>query len=192
MSYVTTVFKAYTSKVLEATDVYLPLDTAALTDLLQLLSTPGSYTYLTLQDNTNIETVKAYAESGYILLNRGLSGTTAVKHPFGTCVTSVSPTIAQVIRDLICCSDSTETALTIKSSLGGGTVNHTYMGWIYCEGALPITITVTGAPAWATVTKKDNLVTITGTPTEKGTSTLTCNASNTDGNITATLTLTIT
>ena len=189
MSYVTDVFQAYTSKVMEASDVYLPLSKEAETDLAKILSTSGSYTYLTLKDNASVETVKAYAENGYIILCRGLGGTTATKHPFGTCVTSVSPTVAQVIRDLVCCSNSEDTKITINSSLGGATKGSAYTGWIYCEGTSPLTINVTGVPSWGTVTKKDNMVMITGTPTETGTFTVICKVTNDEGSLTKNLTL---
>lgn len=191
MSYVTDVFQAYTANSMEATDVYLPLSSEAATDLGKILSEDGAYTYLTLKDNVSVETVKAYAENGYIILCRGLGGTTAVKHPFGTCVTSVSPTVAQVIKDLVCCSNADNTELTIKSSLGGGTKGEAYTGWIYCTGTKPLTITVTGVPDWGTVKKKDNMVMITGTPTATGSSTVVCKVTNAEGSLTKNLTLTV-
>ena len=191
MSFTTDIFQAYTSNSMEASDVYLPLSSEAATDLARILAEDGSYTYLTLKDNVNYETVKAYAQNGYIILCRGLGGTTATKHPYGTCVTGVSPTIAQVIKDLLCCSNSDEAELTIKASLAGGTKGEAYTGWIYCTGTPTLTITVTGVPSWGTVTKKDNMVMITGTPTASGTSTVICKVTNSEGSLTKNLTLTV-
>ena len=98
--FVTSNFIAYTSKSIEAADVYLPLSKEAEAELMQLLtSTTDAYTYLTLKDNVNIETVMAYVENGYILLCRGEAGTQAVKHPYGTCVSTVPTTFSKVIED---------------------------------------------------------------------------------------------
>ena len=97
MAFVTESFQAYTSAVMNAEDVHLPLATAAYADLLALLNTSGSYTFLTLRDGSYMETVKAYASGGYVLLERGQGGTTARKFSYGTCVTTVSPTIVESI-----------------------------------------------------------------------------------------------
>ena len=101
MAFVTDIYQAFLSEVLDASSVYLPLAPSPYADLLNILSDKDSYTYLTIKDDTHMETVKAHADGGYIIIERGQAGTEAVKFPVGACVTTVSPTIVAVIKDLV-------------------------------------------------------------------------------------------
>ena len=187
MAFVTESFQAYTSAVMNAEDVHLPLATAAYADLLALLNTSGSYTFLTLRDGSYMETVKAYASGGYVLLERGQCGTTARKFSYGTCVTTVSPTIVEVIKDIFCnfncCSDDCGgVALSVSTAdLYSGNVGVPWTGTVTFTGSLPMNLSVSGAPSWMSVVKNKNVIILTGTPTSAAELTLTVSGTNCNG-----------
>lgn len=189
MAFVTETYQAFLNAPMEADAVHLPVGSAAYADLLKLLSAePGNYTFLTIKDDTSMETVKAKAEGGYILLERGLEGTEAVKHPFGACVTAVSPTIIAVIKDLFCNYTCCETApcdcigvYLIDATLPEGNVGVEWEGRITLGGTQPLNVSVEGAPAWMTVVQERSLVRLYGTPTEAGALSLRVVATNCKG-----------
>ena len=193
MGLVTCDFTAYLAKILESSDVYMTLSSEAEADLLKLLNGSGSYTYLSLKDNTNYETVKAYVVGGKVIIDRGLAGTTATRHPVGTCIASISPTVIQAMYDMYCLNpDMDNTSLGLgKSSLSNGSVGTAYFGFVYFQGALPMSIECSGAPSWATVACINNMVTFNGTPDASGTSTLAFKVSNVEGTFETTRTLKI-
>ena len=184
MAFVTEDFQAFLSSPLEASEVYLPLGSSAYADLLRLLSENGSYTYLTIKDDTHMETVKAYAQGGYILLDRAQEGTVAVKFSYGACVTTISPTIVAVIKDLFCnyscCGGGTCdcTSVTLAASdLPDGNVGVAWNGTITLGGTVPIDASVV-APSWMTVVQERNVLRLSGTPTTAGSFTIQVNATN--------------
>lgn len=186
MPFVTETFQAYLNNPLAADEVYLPLGSSAYADLLALLSSgAGNYTFLTIKDDTHLETVKARAEGGYILLERGQGGTTAVKFGYGACVTTVSPTIVAVIKDLFCnysCCDGGTCDCTnvylVDAKLSDGNVGVEWTGIITLGGTVPIEAAVKNAPAWMTIVQERNVLTLTGTPTEAGSLSLLVEATN--------------
>lgn len=101
MPYANDFFSATLSRRISETDNYLPVCEAARTDLLRFIPN-GSYTYASLVDDSGMETVALRNEYGTIIMERGYGGTTAAAHPVGTCVRTVSPTIVEVIKDLVC------------------------------------------------------------------------------------------
>ena len=186
MAYVTEPFQAFLSKPLDASDVYLPLSSAAYADLLSLLQKKGSYTFLTIRDDTHIETVKAHAEGGYILLERGMAGTQAVKLTYGACVTTVSSTVLAVIQDyantvLLLNPDAMRTQLGVAiCSFPNGSTNTPYEGYIVFSGTIPMQIDIDGLPAWANTQVSENMVTISGTPISHETVNLKFTVTNAD------------
>ena len=192
MPFVTTSFTAYLSSPLPAGDVHLPLSHAAYADLLKLLSEDtGNYTFLTIKSHTHLETVKARAEGGYILLDRGLEGTEAVKHPYGACVSTISPTIAAVIKDLFCNYSCCQggvcdcTGVQIAASdLPDANVGVPWEGSITMSGTVPINAAVSDVPAWVRVVQERNMLRLTGTPDVAGAAQFTVTAENCNGTAT--------
>lgn len=186
--FVTEPFVAYLAKTLEASDVYLPLASSAHADLVKLLK-DGDYTYLTIQDDTNIESVKVYSEGGVLLLDRAQCSTDAHKFSYGAQVCTVAPTHLCAIRSFVeeltatCYNpDAMGTNLSIVSrDMPAATVGTSYRGQIIMGGRLPIIVSVTGAPTWMTVTHYANMIELTGTPTLAGSHTITVKANNTFG-----------
>lgn len=101
MPYANDYFQAYLESKITATDAHLPVCAEAKADLLRFIPN-GSYTYASLVDDTNMETVIIRNEYGELILERGIEDTTPVAHPLGTCVRTVSPTAIAAIKDLIC------------------------------------------------------------------------------------------
>ena len=186
MPFVTEDFQAYLSNPLEAGEIYLPLSHPPYADLLAMLSSnAGNYTFLTIKDDTHLETVKARAEGGYILLERGQAGTVAVKFGYGACVTTVSPTIVAVIKDLFCnyscCNGGTCDCTGVSLAaydLPDANVGVAWAGFITLSGTVPIEAAVKNAPAWMTITQERNVITLTGTPTTAGAVSLLVEANN--------------
>lgn len=101
MAYANDYFKAQLISRLAADSAYLPVCDEARADLLRFIP-DGGYTYATLMNDATMETVIIRNDHGTLLLERGVGETTAVAHPPGTCVHTVSPTVVAVIKDLIC------------------------------------------------------------------------------------------
>lgn len=196
MSMVTEFFSAYLTAVLEENGKYISLTSEATADLASMLKASGSYIYLTLRDDANIETVRAHLEQGLLIVDRGLSDTEAVKHPVGTCVSSVSPTVVAVIKDLICnyncCEDGdcpkTPVAFTTIYTPSGST-GTAYRGTVEFTGTDPVQVTVSGAPDWLTVTRTGTSLTLTGTPVSSGDVTFSIALTNMNGTQTAVKTI---
>lgn len=172
MKYVTEPFMAWLGESLDESAVHLPLTHPAYADLLALLSEPGSYTFLTIKDDTHLETVKAWAEGQYILLKRGCSGTRPTKFMYGSCVTTVSPTVYAVIND--CCQEDCAFYYN-PDAMGGhlgvafvsnpvGTIGELLEVRVVLSGTLPVKVTVTNAPEWMNVVVCDNMIEFLGTP----------------------------
>lgn len=175
MSLTSEFFSAAINARLEATDVYLPLDPAAQTDLLNILADPESYALLTLKGEQYIETVKATNQQGTIILERGLEGTQPALHHFGTCVSTVTPTVMAVIKDLICnytcCEDDDCPCIPVEyiaSAIPVGYIGQEWQGSAIFFGSLPMAIAVSMAPAWMQFTQHSNSILFSGTPDEMG------------------------
>lgn len=71
--------------------------------LLALLSNDGDYTTLLIQDTIGFEVVKATNFRGEIVLDRGLTHTTAKRFPVGSCV--MFTVSEELIKDMICTTE---------------------------------------------------------------------------------------
>lgn len=192
-------FSATINARLEATDVYLPLDPAAQADLLNILVDPTSYVLLTLKGERFTETVKATNQQGTIIIERGLEGTTPSLHHFGTCITTVSPTVMAVVKDLICnytCCGDEDCPCTpvayVASSLPTGHVGQDWQGSVIFSGDLPMTAAIASAPGWMQTVQHNNSLVLSGTPDEAGTFTFSVAATNCNGTKLATQAISVT
>lgn len=181
-------FSASLNACLEATDVYLPVSDAAAADLKALLTEPNQYMYLTLKDDTNFETVKVRNEQGTLMLERGVEGTEATKHPFGTCIVSVSPTVVALIKDLICNYECCNGPCPVEPVVCAGTalpeytnVGLPFNGCVIFTGSSPINIVINGAPAWMQALQMGNTLILSGTPDKAGTASFSVAAANGNG-----------
>lgn len=197
MSMTSEFFTAFLTAPLEESGKYITLTKEATSDLASILKDSGSYIYLTLRDDANIETVRAHLEQGILIVDRGLSGTEAVKHPIGTCVSSVSPTVIAVIKDLICnydCCESGDCPKTPAEFLSvytpSGSTGTAYRGTIDFTGTDPVQVTVSGAPDWLTVTRTGSSLILSGTPASSGDVTFSIALTNLNGTKTAVKTIT--
>lgn len=194
MPFVTEPFQAYLSAPLEASAVTLSLSANAYADLLKLLQDADAYTYLSIKDNTNFETVKAYAQGGYILLDRGQAGTKPVKFSFGACLSTLTPTaiavIDSILKDSLKLCDHYYNPDAMGGQLGVaftdlpvGRVGSPWRGMIVLGGTLPVQVTVSGVPSWVTAVHYENMVEFTGTPPSSASAVITLHAVNTQENI---------
>lgn len=199
MNMQTVSFSGFLNNRLEATDVYLPLCEASRADLLNILAEENSYIYLTLRGDTQMETVRARAEGGYVIIDRGLEGTTAVLHHHGTCVSSVSPTVIAVIKDLICnysCCEDGDCPCTAVSYAGAvlpnAFVGQAWGGSVVFAGDPPFNMGVDDAPSWMQVSQVGNMLQLSGTPAFAGTFSFSVAATNCNGTQIATKVLSVT
>lgn len=181
-------FSASLNACLEATDVYLPISDGAAADLKALLTEPDQYMYLTLKDDVNFETVKVRNEQGTLMLERGLEGTEATKHPFGTCIVSVSPTVVALVKDLICNYECCDGPCPVEPVVCAGTalpeytnVGLPFNGCVIFTGSSPINIVMNGAPAWMQALQMGNTLILSGTPDKAGDTTFSVAATNGNG-----------
>lgn len=181
-------FSASLNSKLEATDIYLPISEGAAADLKALLKEPDDYIYLTLKDDVNLETVRVRNEQGTLMLERGLEGTEAVTHPFGTCIMSVSPTVVALIKDLICSYECCEGPCPVEPVVCAGTalpeygnVGAAFNGCVIFTGSSPMNIVMNGAPAWLSALQMGNTLILSGTPDKAGTTTFSVAATNGNG-----------
>lgn len=173
---------------IEATDVYLPLSMSAEADLKALLETPDAYVYLTLKDDLYLETVKVKNVQGTLMMERGVEGTVATSHPYGTCVAAVSPTIVALIKDLICNYECCEGPCPVEPvALAGyatpteGNVGVEWTGAVIFSGTAPMTIVVNSAPSWMEAVQIGSTIKLRGVPDKTGTTVMTVAATNGNG-----------
>ena len=193
MNMKTEFFSAYIVDALLPGDVHIPLSAAAEADLKALLASEGSYVYLTIRDELNAETVKCSLSAGTLVLERGLEGTEAVKHPYGSCVSTVSPTVMAVVKDLIChydcCEDGDCTAVPVSFGVPtapAGTAGTPWLGSVDVGGSDPVTLDASAAPSWMTVRRAGrNTVLMSGTPPSPGSVSFSLYAVNLNGTETA-------
>lgn len=187
MSYVTEIFSAGLTQALEADAVTLPLTSGALADLTKLLEEDGAYTYASVKSDSTFETVKLYLSSGTLVMDRAQEGTDAVKHPCGSLVCLVSPTIIAAMKSIICEYDCCEgdcpcTGVTFAGAfLPVGTVNSEWEGCVLFTGSMPMSFGVTNQPSWLTVKAEGGTVRLSGTPNAAGKVSLAVAASNCSG-----------
>lgn len=192
-------FSAFTNSRVEATDIYLPLPPAAAADLVNLLDDNDAYIYLTLKGDTYMETVRVRNEGGVLIMDRGMEGTVAVLHHYGTCVTAVSPTVLAVMKDLICnyscCEDGDCPCVAVTYTgavLPEAHVGIAWEGSVVFSGDTPISMGVENTPDWMNVTQQSGLMQLTGTPTVEGVFSFSVAATNCNGTEIATKTLSLT
>lgn len=181
-------FSALLNRALDPADVHLPIDAAAEADLKALLSEEGSYVYLTIRDELNAETVKCSISAGTLVLERGVEGTQGVRHPYGACVSTVSPTVMAVVKDLIChydcCEDGDCTAVPVtlhSVNAPAAFRGAAWQGSVELDGSDPITLDASAAPSWMTVRRYGHLVLMKGTPSSAGNVSFTLYAVNLNG-----------
>lgn len=183
---------------LEASEVHLPLSKAATADLLTVLPNEDDYVFLSLRGDVEYEVVKVRNESGTLLLERGMEGTNAVLHHHGTCVSTVSPLVVAVIKDMICNYECCEGDCPCEGVVAGGwTIPDAYVdkpweGGIVFAGDLPMTMGISNAPSWMKAKSVNNVLELSGTPHIAGTFTFSVAATNCNGKYVASQTLTVT
>lgn len=199
MSIVNSFFSAAINGKLGPQDVHLPLAPAPLADLLNILSDPDDYILLTLRGERNIETVRARNQQGTIILERGLEGTQPVLHHFGTCVSSLTPTVIAAIKDLVCnyscCADDPCPCTPVEyvgATLPEGKVAQPWQGSVIFKGTLPMATAINGIPDWVQVVQNENSIFLTGTPDAAGTYAFSVAATNCGGTKLDTQTLEVT
>lgn len=188
MSYVTELFSAGLVSALEADAVTLPVSDAARADLVKLLSEDGSYTYASIRSDSTFETVKLYLATGALVMDRAQEGTAAVKHPCGSLVCLISPTIMAALKSVVCeydcCAEGDCQCHAVEFSgeyLPDAHVNEEWDGCIVFSGDTPMKIVTSGTPSWMNVTVEGTVVKLSGTPNATGTTTFTVAAANCNG-----------
>ncbi len=187
MAFVSEYFDASTTTKLAADAVHLPLSDSAMADLLGLLTNTEDFTYLALKSEQTYEVVKAHKVGSMIVLDRAQEGTSAVLHPMGTCVATVSPLSLAVMKEIACnynccdgdcpCTQVTVAGQVIPAAIKGTA----WEGAVLFNGDAPITIGVNDAPAWVTATVQNGVAKLSGTPTKAGTFTFSVSAANCGG-----------
>lgn len=187
MSFVTEIFSAGLTQAMDADAVTLPLTSDAVADLTKLLEDDDAYTYASIKSDSTFETVKLYLSSGTLVVDRAQEGTDAVKHPCGSVVCLVSPTIIAAMKSIICEYDCCEgecpcTGVTFAGAfLPTATVDSAWEGCVLFTGSLPMNFGVTNQPSWMTVEAEGGTVRLSGTPAESGTYSFAVAASNCSG-----------
>lgn len=166
MSYKNEIFTAQLAGTMQKDDRALPLLPGALNDLKALLSDDGDYTFASIRSDAKYEAVKIMNVDGLLVVERGIEGTEAVRHPFGSCITLVQPALVAAIKDLICtydcCADSpcecrpATVASVAMPDVESGQYWHGSVGF---TGDQPMTIAVdVGDNDWITARQDTNLV----------------------------------
>lgn len=169
--------------VLEKTDTYLPLSQADTNRLLALIPDADEM-ILTLQDNMYTEYVSVSNQCGTLLVTRGVDSEPR-KFPKGTCLffeTSL-PVVKWLICNYNCCEDGDcdcVAAAVERSSFPTAVVGEPWEGRVLYEGSTPIKFQAL-APDWVETTVYERLVVFTGTPTARGTHSITVSATNCAG-----------
>ena len=189
MPFVTEPFQAYLAASLDHCDVALPLSNDAYTDLMHLLSTKGTYTYLSIKDDAHFETVKAFVENNCLMIERGQAGTAPMKFSYGACVSTISPTVMAAVHSLFN-DELLDCKYYYNPNAMGGTLDVAFTdlpqathgvawrGMVVLGGTLPIAIEVKEAPTWLTIAQHDNMIELTGTPPTVGSYTFTVSAAS--------------
>ena len=168
---------------LEASDIYLPLATADMAALKDLIP-EGEETFLTLAWDMVKEYVKVKNVSGTILLERGIDSK-AVAFPKGSCLyfENSIPVTKWLICNYECCTG--ECPVDPVGSAGvllpDAKVGYAWEGSFVFSGDLPMQFGVTGMPDWMSASYAGNYVKLSGTPVAAGTFSVSVAASNDKG-----------
>lgn len=187
MPYKNEYFSAMLNEKLEKDAVYLPVNEAVKADLVALLKEEDDYIYLAIRSDTTYETVKVRNEAGTLLIERGVEGTTAVLHPYGSCIISVSPTVIAAIKDLVCNHNCCEEDCPVTpvqylaQTVPPAVVSHSWSGAIIFSGTEPVTMGTTNLPKWITATQQGTTLLLEGTPSAASTYSFTVAAANGNG-----------
>ena len=171
---------------LEASDIYLPLATADMAALKDLIL-EGEETFLTLAWDMVKEYVKVKNVSGTILLERGIDSN-AVAFPKGSCLyfENSIPVTKWLICNYECCTG--ECPVDPVGSAGvllpDAKVGNAWEGSFVFSGDLPMSFGVSNMPNWMRATYEGNHVKLSGTAVA-GTYTVSVAASNNRGQNTA-------
>ena len=165
-------FSAFLTGVLEADEVTLQLSKEATADLMALLTKDGDFIYAGITGAMGYECVRIYRDSDALLVERACEGTTAVKHPYGARVCSVTPAAVAVMKELICthkcCEDSECPCDPVKPAGFAGPALQLGVPWegsVVFSGALPMSFGITGVvPAWLKMEYEGSVVKLSGTP----------------------------
>ncbi|MGF6599779.1 hypothetical protein P3T23_004513 [Paraburkholderia sp. GAS448] len=177
-------FTATLAAPLMAEDTTLVLNAAAQTLLVSRLSDAGNgnYAFLYVHDGASVEVVKVSAYAGTLALARA---STPHSFPKGACVDG--RVTYDGVKDLICnfdccagdcpCEAVAAAGMVIPASLAGVP----WEGMVVFSGAMPMALSVQGAPAWLGVTLGANFVKLAGTPPFAGHYLLSVGATNCNG-----------
>lgn len=191
MAYKNEMFSAMTQCVMLPEDAAIPLSPAAENDLMALLSEDGDYTFASLRSDTKYEAVRIQNNDGLLVVTRGIAGTQAEKHPFGTCVSLAQPAVIAAVKDLICnfncCED--EPCECVPVAVGGSILPTAYRnlpwnGTVSFTGDMPMALAVDMRNAkWINAVQNGNAVHLSGTPPETGRYSFSVSASNCNGKV---------
>ncbi len=180
-------FSAVLAKNLQPSDVHLPVGTTARADLLALLSEPDAFTLMAIRGDTQYEVVKVRNVDGELVLERGAGNTTPVSHHCGSCLISITPLMAEAMKEFICnynCCEGDcecEGVAFAGAVLPQGYVNLPWEGAVVFTGNLPITIVANGLPSWMKAESRNNMLMLSGTPHFAGENQFSVAATNCNG-----------
>lgn len=164
---------------------FLPLTERDKARLLTVIP-EGESMFLTIKDNLYEEWVKATNQCGFVLIERGIGGSTPRKFVKGSCVffEMSLPAIDWRICNLNCCADEECPCVPVTAdgyTAPPATVGTPWRGTVVFTGDLPMTFGVTGMPSWMTASAGASSVVLSGTPTAVGTSTIAVTGINCSG-----------
>jgi len=188
---ITVNFRARLEQPLETGATAFVLPEGKLDELLTEIPGEGDYTYLTVSDDRYVEVVKAMHHLGFVVLERGVGGTTARRFGYGSCVQALfGPEIALAVKDLICTYDCTQfcgepcpcTAVTVGGqAIPEGRVGYPWQGTVVFNGTPPVVCGVSGIPSWMTAAQVGNAVVMQGVPNAAGSWVVSAAATNCNG-----------
>lgn len=110
-------FRAFLTAGMDASTQALYIDPHAYGDLLTMFTNKDDYMYLSIRGDHSFETVKAWTFEGKLYVERGVCDTVPQPHHYGSAVTSISPTVVCVVRDMV--DKEVERYLTEEMELTG-------------------------------------------------------------------------
>lgn len=179
------------------TDINLPIPNEDLATLISLLNiSTNDFVYLTITDEISLEVIKVSGGCGSLVVERGIDGTNPQTFPKGSCVSfRITPAI---VKELICthkcCVDECCVPVTVAlGTLANGNVGVPYLSSIIFNGSTPMSIAVSNAAPWMSVTTGSNHVSFQGIPSVPGNYTISIAATNCHNDLVTTAsTITIT
>ena len=178
-------FEAITTTAISSDDTYLPLVTAAESDLKTLLSDDGAYIFLAVADCSSYEVVKVTVKADVLTMERGQGGTCAVAHGCGARVFAPSPLLVATVKDLICnydcCEDpccETEPVTIAGAVVPPATMGTRWDGYVVFTGSGTVNAGVNNTPSWMNVEYQNKTLHLYGTPDTAGTFTVSVAGTN--------------